>query len=106
MALEFWLLNFIERPRRQYLQNQTFREKVRMTKEETLGALLQLEFKQYNIESMENLFNEALASVKDAKRRIDKVQQGGVSPLTRPCQRLSKGSGRLGINKPKGVQFA
>ena len=53
-----------------------------MTKKETLEAFLEAEFEQDEIESLEDHFNEALASVEHVKMRIDRMQQAGLSPLT------------------------
>ena len=59
-----------------------------MTEKETLEALLEAEFEQDEIKSIKDYFNEDQASVEDAKMRIDRMQQAGVSHLNLPCQRL------------------
>ena len=40
-----------------------------MTEEETLEALLDAKFEQNKIELLDDLFNEALFSIEDAKRK-------------------------------------
>ena len=59
-----------------------------MKEKETHEALLEVEFEQHKIESIEDFFNEAVSSVEDAKKRIDWKQQAGASPLTPACQTL------------------
>ena len=52
-----------------------------------IEALLETELEES--ESMEDLFSKALANVEEAMKRVDRMHQAGVSPLTPPCWRIT-----------------
>ena len=54
-----------------------------MVNEMSIEALFEEEFED-DTQSMEDLFNEVLSSVEEAKRRADSLQKAGVSPSNPP----------------------
>ena len=56
-----------------------------MVDDMSIEALFETEFENNESETMEDFFNEAIANIEDAMRRVDKMQQPGISSLTPPC---------------------